>query len=185
MRTIAQIKTPEEIPKKVRKIIIYKDRVFKDVDKITFRYADGSGTEQPRLHNVVSSDSNERLDRTLMETFAKTRNALLRKRLQKRLASIVDSTASNQPEDGDVYVFNLLLPETIDDNIIQPLADLMHQYFLYGILSDWFSSIGSPQANTYGLQLTVLEDEIVSTAKGPSIVKRPVPPFWPGSNIKW
>ena len=169
----------EEAPvMKERDINIHKDEVYKDVDRATFKYTE---TSVPELHqkDAVSSDTNERLDRAIVERKLSLRDAKLRVLLQRHLRSGRTTVASNTIEDRDVLQYHLLLREEFNDNLLQPVAEFIHQYLVYGILFDWYSDMGMAQAASYGTQLSSIENEIKSLLFGPSIVKRPMQPFGP------
>ena len=173
-----------EIPaKKIRKINIYKDKVFDEVDRITYRYADAAAMQDVKQRNAVTSDAGEAMDRVQMDQMARYRDSLLRRRLVFALSDKMDSSASNAEGESSVFAYNLVLDEGFDDNNIQPMADMIHRYFVYGILCDWYSQLGQAQYAVYESKLGELEMEIVSMARGKSIHKRPLQPFGPAGKI--
>ena len=138
------------------------------------------------MRDAATSDTTEKLDKAIIDRLLSFRDAQLRRLVQHSLVKGIKSSASNMPNDQSVLTYRLVLPEGFDDNTLQPLAEYIHSYLVCGVLADWYSKLGLPQAAAYGSQVSTLEEDINSIVRGPSIVKRPLQPFGPAHKaIKW
>ena len=177
---LAEINTESE--KKYRTVIVYKEQVFKDIDLFTHKHVDASQSLQdPRSRNAVSSDVMENVDGAVIARCVEFRYSKLRNRLQFALVDRERHVADDHINlELPAYRFDFMLPTTFDDNNLRPLAEFIHRFLVFGALYDWYSQFGmTQQAAIYGSELDELEEEINSTLRGPSIVKRPLQPFGP------
>ena len=181
---LAEIDTTEQ-PKKERLVRIFKNEVYKDIDLYTHKHIDGSALQDVRARNAISSDNAEDVDGAVIVRYVEFRDAQLRNKIQFALADMTRGYANDDItlEDGNVYRYNLLVPESFNDNTLRPLAEYIHRFLVWGALYDWYSQFGMPQAAVYGSQLDELEDQITGLLRGPSIVKRPMQPFGPAKKI--
>lgn len=161
-------------------ITITKQLVLSDIDAVTFKKVDGvlSG-EGVQLKNAVSSDSEEGLDRHLLQRYMEGRDGYLRGKLAFCLipeeAESLD--VSNDVEEGDAFVFRLNVPDYFSRDIVKSLTKKIHKYFVDATLFDWYGKQGldsGMSANDIEEQMT---DIAVSLRK--PFVKRPLQPFGP------
>ena len=173
-------------PRKIRKVTIHKQAVYTDIDAITYKFADGQGGQlAPRTENAISSDVSEDLDRQLIVSLVDYRDAKLRKFLQTLLVPEEVEEADDITDLEKYYFYLFSLPESYNDATLKPLAVYIHRYLVLGALFDWFAHLGiAGQAQTYGQQLTQLEQDIVSNLRSPSRTRRPLQPYGPSKRNK-
>lgn len=166
---------------KTRKVTIHKPEVYSDIDAATFKFADANPTGVSRQENAIASDTSERLDHKLVASLVEFRDALLRKKLQSRLAESPEvENADDILDDTEQYFFYLFdMPQEYNDTQLRPLAIFIHRYLVYGALYDWYLQIGSAQASYYKGQLDEVESAVLSNLRSPSRMKRPLQPFGP------
>ena len=184
MNVILAIDTDTETPKKERVIEIYKNEVYKDVDLLTYKHVEGNAVQNPESRNAIASDVAEDMDGAVIVRYVEFRDARLRKRLQSVLVDRTQGYADDDLNlDDHKYRYRFRLPETFNDNLMEPLAEYIHRFLVWGALYDWYSQFGMPQAAVYGSQLDGLEEEISGILRSPSIAKRPMQPFGPAKKI--
>jgi len=177
---IANIQEPAE-EKKIRNIDIYKEKVYKDIDLLTFKNVDASESKDVRARDAVASDVGESVDSAVIARYVAFRDAKLRNILQ---FGLVEEQIVYADDDLDLskqkFHYSLNLPADYRDSTLQALAEYMHRFLVWGALYDWYSGLGMiQQANVYGSQLDQLEEDISSILRGRSIAKRPMQPFGP------
>lgn len=177
---------PDAPVKKARLVEIYKNNVYKDIDLHTYKHVDGSDAQNKQVRNAVASDVTEDMDGAVIARLVEFRDAQLRRLLQ----GFLDPTEVEYADDeitleDNRYRYNLLLPESFNDNVLRSLAEFMHRFLVWGALYDWYLQFGMQQATLYGQQLDEIEKAIKSLLRGKSIVKRPLQPFGPAHKINW
>ena len=169
---------------KTRKVEIYKNEVFKDIDLYTHKHVDAREDMGNRSANAVSSDNSENVDGAVIARYVEFRNAQLRYLLQFCLLETTEEYADDDITlEDNKYTYVFTVPDGFNDNTLRPLAEYIHRFLVWGALFDWFSQFGMPQAAVYGAQLDGIEEQINSILRGPSIVKRPMQPFGPANKI--
>lgn len=169
----------DELPKKIRRIDIIKEEVFRDMERLSYKYAEGKDAVATPTGDTIAADTTEKLDGAIAARHLAYRDAKLRTFVRHSLAEETRVRA-NDVKDTDAvltYIFNL--PLGFADAVLQSLAELIHRYLVWGILRDWYASIGSEQASVYDAELSALEEEIDSLLRTPSRTKRPMQPFGP------
>lgn len=175
-----------EEPKKLRKIEIFKNEVYKDIDLLTYKHVEGNAVQNPEARNAISSDVSEDMDGAVIVRYVEFRDAQLRRKLQSLLVDDPRDYANDDLVlDSNRYYYWFNLPESFRDNTLRALAEYIHRFLVWGALYDWYSQFGMPQAAVYGSQLDELEEDINSTLRTPSIAKRPMQPFGPARKINW
>lgn len=157
-------------------VTINTDRLYKEIDAITFKRVDASMVEQPdRSQNAVSSDREESLDKGVMNCYIQDREATLRLRLAFCLK--VEETSSVDNSIKSSYSYTLLVPDAFPDVVAAGIVEKMHQYILRGTLHDWYTGqgISSPYSED---GLGEMLKSIVGVLRSGS-VKRPLQPFGP------
>ena len=171
--------------KKPRKVEIYKNEVYKDIDLHTHKHVEASGVQDKQVRNAVSSDNSENVDGSIIVRNVEFRDAQLRRRLRHAL---VDQPVEYADDDitlaDNMYRYWFNLPVEFKDNSLRALAEYIHRFLVFGALYDWYLILGSAQAGYYGAQLGELEDSIDSILRSPSIVKRPMQPFGPADKLR-
>lgn len=184
--TLAQFNDP--VPqKKIRVVEVFKNNVYGDIDKHTFKYTDASDIQSPRQENAIASDTGEALDAATVSELVEFRDAQLRRIVVSRLAPKNDFISDDDARLIDNkyrYVFEF--PVEFNDNLLRPLAKYFRRFLAWGALYDWYAQMGLlQQANTYKTELDNIENEIRSIMVTPSIVKRPMQPFGPAQKLRW
>lgn len=180
---LATINDTEE-ERKIRKVEIYKNEVYKDVDLITFKHVEGNAVPDPESRNAIAADNSEEMDGSVIARYVEFRDARLR-----RLVSFALVARPQEYSDDDLtlddrkYRYWFSLPVSFNDNLLEPLAEYFHRFLVWGALYDWYSQFGMPQAAVYGRDLEELEDDIKDTLRTPSVAKRPMQPFGPAKKI--
>lgn len=169
---------------KSRRITIYKNEVYKDIDLKTHKHVDAREDIGVRSANAISSDTSERVDAAVIARNVDFRDATLRLMLQNLLrAEEVTEADDRMTLEQEAYIYDINMPEEWNDNTLKPLEKYMHRFLVYGALYDWYSDIGSQQAQYYNTQLDDIERKIKCILKGPSIQKRPMQPFGPAKPL--
>lgn len=182
---INDLVSEESEAKKERKVEIYKNEVYKDIDLYTHKHVEGSGSQDLRSRNAVSSDNSEDVDGSVIARYVEFWDAKLRKRIKFALADMTQEYSDDDLTlDDHMYRYRFLLPESFNDNTLRPLAEYIHRFLVWGGLFDWYSQFGSPQAAVYGSKLEELEDDIASLLRAPAVVKRPMQPFGPARKFR-
>jgi len=165
-------------------ITIHKSLVYEDIDRFTYKHVEGSGSPDPKQRNAVSSDTSEHLDGAVIERYTEFRHARLCKLLQHSLESEESTTADDKaPSQQPSFIYTLNIPKETKEALRRPLAEYIHRFLVWGVLYDWYSQFGLTQAGVYAQELGMLEEEIDSITRGPSIEKRPMQPFGPAEKI--
>ncbi|MBR5660598.1 MAG: hypothetical protein IKW99_03515 [Bacteroidales bacterium] len=184
MNVILAIDNDTEAPRKERVVEIYKNEVYKDVDLVTYKHVEGNAVPNPESRNAIASDVSEDMDGAVIVRYVEFRDAILRRRLQSVLVERTQDYADDDLNlDDHKYRYRFSLPETFNDNLMEPLAEHIHRFLVWGALYDWYSQFGMPQAGVYGSQLDKLEEDISSILRSPSLAKRPMQPFGPAIKI--
>lgn len=175
-----------EAARKYRVIEIYKNEVYKDIDLHTHKHVEGSGSEDLRARNAVSSDSTEDVDSAVIARYVEFRDAILRSHIRFALADKTREYAADPLTlDKNKYRYELIVPDDFNDNTMRPLAEFIHRFLVFGALYDWYAQFGDQrQAAICKGQMDGLEETIKSALRGGSIQKRPMQPFGPAYKFK-
>lgn len=186
IKPVILVDDPDEPVKKIRKIDIYKNNVYKDIDMHTYKHVDSSDSQNRQARNAVASDVTEDLDGAVIARFVEFRDAQLRKRLQHSLVPTGTEYATDEITlEDNLYRYYFNLPESFNDNTLRALAEYIHRFLVWGALYDWYAQFGMPQAAVYAGQLDSIEKAIDGLVRGSSLVKRPLQPFGPAKKISW
>lgn len=167
--------------KKERVICIIKDELYKDIDALTFKFAEASSVPQPKVENAMSSDSTEDLDGHILSRNIEFRDAKLRQLLSFAIADDVGVHVADDEQTLDKkIIYKFILDATFKDSLLKAVATYIHRYLVYGALFDWYGAgMGMQQSREYERQLTDLENEITNNLRSTNVVKRPMQPFGP------
>lgn len=164
---------------KTRRITIHTNKVFKDIDDLTYKYAEASSIPSPRVENAIMSDSTEGMDGHILARNVEYRDAIIRSRMSSCLRSEAVQEADNSLSVAACIVYDLCLDDEYEDSGLKVLAVLIHRYLVWGALYDWYAAgMGSAQANAYAAQLSAIESQIINKTRA-SVAKRPLQPFGP------
>ena len=184
MSVILAINTQTEEQKKERVVEIFKNEVYKDVDLLTYKHTEGNAIQNLEAKNAIAADVSEDMDGAVIVRYVEFRDAKLRRKLQSVLKDMTQDYADDDLNLNDnMYRYHFLLNESFNDNLLEPLAEYIHRFLVWGALYDWYSQFGLPQAGVYGSQLEELEEDINSILRSPSLAKRPLQPFGPAKKI--
>ena len=181
---ILAIDTQTEEQKKERVVEIFKNEVYKDVDLLTYKHTEGNAIQNLEAKNAIAADVSEDMDGAVIVRYVEFRDAKLRRKLQSVLKDMTQDYADDDLNLNDnMYRYRFMLNESFNDNLLEPLAEYIHRFLVWGALYDWYSQFGLPQAAVYGSQLEELEEDINSILRSPSLAKRPLQPFGPAKKI--
>lgn len=178
MRRIAQYVSSPSVAKKPRLVTIVKQEVYKDVELHSYKFGEAQA-QDPAVANTVSADTTERLDGATVARFVSFREAQLRVMLQKYLDERERVKANDVLDLEGCFIYTLSLPESFNDATLNPLAQYMHRFLVWGALYDWYSQMGMQQAAVYGNELRSIENAINDILRTPSRAKTPLQPFGP------
>ena len=126
---------------KTRTITIHKKDIFYSEDFLTLFFSEVSGGQSASVRDHIAMDTEESGQQREARRLCDHRVSALREALHKFIDSTTASTADNTLSNSD-WVFNLRLSTECEDNILEPIADLMHEYIICGALSDWYAHLG-------------------------------------------
>ena len=170
--------------KKERTVTIYKQKVYEDIDALSYKYAEARPTLHPQESNATASDTAERLDGHVIARHVEFREAQLRRFMHFALKEEEATSANDLMILDEAFVFNLSLPVQFKDALLDPLKDYIHRFLVWGALFDWFgASLGNAQANAYKKDLDDIKNEIINMLRVPGVAKRPMQPFGPAHKI--
>ena len=181
MRPIA-IFNDDRVPEdKIRRIEVYKQAVYDDIDALTYKWQEMGHVQAPEQRNAVSSDTSERLDGKVLSRNVEFRDAQLRRFISFALADMHEVFQDDiTPIMDDSYHYILKVDRSFNDNLLNPLSEYFHRFLCWGALYDWYGSLGlGQQAAYYKNGLDEIEAGITNMLRSPSIAKRPMQPFGP------
>lgn len=162
------------------KITIIKQNVLDAIDALSFKRVDGvlSGqTDQAK--NALSSDSEEALDKALLNRYMEGRDGELRARLAFCINSEDDGEleVTNAPSTEASFVYSLNAPDHFNKEVLKALAEKINNFFIDATAYDWYSRQGVEYSVGPAELDRMLTDIAVSLRK--PFVKRPLQPFGP------
>lgn len=163
---------------KTRRIILHKDQALYDIEGLAYKLTEATSLEG-KAKNTLAADHNEILDGRLLARMMDIRNARLKKRLRFALIPAEQSVACNNPAEETEFIYDLSLNDQFDDNMLEVVKTYMHDYLVRGTLLDWYKRLGLQTGAVDVVEVTELEESIVSTLRTPSYVRRPLQPFGP------
>jgi len=166
---------------KRRTIIIDKNDLYADIDALTYKYAEASSVEAPKIINAMQSDSSENLDGHILSRNIEFRDAKIRQLIQFAIAD-----EALRPEEvssldlTNCITYTLDVPVELKDALLDSVQVYIHRYIVWGALYDWYASgMGSQQAAVYASQLVSLETDILNAIRARCVAKRAMQPFGP------
>lgn len=167
--------------KKIRTITAYKDRVYLDIDALTYKFMEAQKAPTPSQENAISSDVHEPLDTEILQFHVDHQDARLRKRFRYAFAEGEEVIEADNSETGEAaYIYNLQLPVHFKDEALKGIAILIHDFLVWGALYDWYLACGYlQQAGAIKAKVDKIEEDLASDLRTPSWTKRPLQPFGP------
>lgn len=164
---------------KTRTITIMLNEVYRDIDDLTYKYAEVSDVPSPSVKNGMTSDTTDHLDGLLLARAVDYRDAKLRAWIgrflgEERMDGVVNTLISK-----DRIVYRLNLEDTFQDALLRPICSMIHRYLVFGALFDWYGpGMGSRQAQNYSSELDSLEQDIMDELNSDvTIVQKTKQPF--------
>lgn len=144
-------------------ITIKKKELFYDIDALTHGMSEAIGQAgTPQQADAIASETDVQIDNRTVTRFAESRYGTLRSRLRKFLADGTSTSGDNTLDTDTGYVFTFSVSPETTERALASLAPLLHEYFVKGILVDWYTSKGSEKGNIYVQRLPEIEKEIVT-----------------------
>lgn len=172
----------EDDTTKPRRIVIFKQEVYREVELHTFKYTEGNDVEG-KTENAISADATENIDGAVIARLVKFRDAELRKHIRGYLAKERSFREDDILDLNEVFVYHLELEEEFLDSMLDPLAEYFHRFLAWGALYDWYRQMGLAQAKVYEADLAQFKEAITGILGTPSYAKRPLQPFGPAERI--
>lgn len=174
--------------RKERRIEIFKNEVYKDIDLYTHKHVDAREDLGNRSSNAISSDIAEAVDHAVIARYVMFRDSQLRVRLQWALEEESVAAADDRIDlDDSKFYYNLKVNDGFNDNVLRAITEYIHRFLVFGALYDWYSQFGDNAAQrlaqNYKVNADEAEEAITGILKGPSIAKRPMQPFGPAEKI--
>lgn len=168
--------------RKYRKIRIRTADVYKDIDSLTYKYAEASTVESPRVTDAMQSDAHDSLDGHIMARNVELRDARMRNHLRQWLK---ESDTEIIVEDSTLYAntseyleYELIVPLEVKDSMLRSVATFIHRYLVCGALYDWYGpGMGSRQAAVFAAEIDNLERDITKTLIPDTIIIPPLNPW--------
>lgn len=145
---------------------------------LSYKYAEAIAPEMKRSGDAyrAASDTADGLDLRIIQRGLEYRDARLRDVLAFALAKVNIESVDNTIDVGEKLMYHLSIEDTIKDNILKPLAIIIHRYLVDGILYDWYAkSMGMKQSQVYEAELLEMERAIANKLRS-SRVTRPYEP---------
>ncbi len=159
-------------------ITIILGEIYKDIDSLTYKYAEVSDVPSPKIRSGMQSDAAESLDGRLLARAVEYRDAKLRVLIGRYLECVNDDVSDNVLKSKSKLTYHLILDDEFQDAMLQPMCSLFNRYLTLGALYDWYAKgMGSKQAAVYAAELDDLELEITNNLQAVTIVKRPLQPW--------
>lgn len=167
---------------KTRKIILHKDQLLYDIEGLAYKFSEATALEG-KAKNVVAADHNETLDGRMLARMMDSRHARLCKRLRFALKAHGQEVACDNPGTNSEYIYELVLADGFDDNMLEVVKTHMHDYMTLGALYDWYRRLSIQTAAVDAGELQELEEFIMSILRTPSYIKAPMQPWGPKNPI--
>lgn len=129
---------------KVWNISIKKNDLFHDIDELSLEFSKVSGGDDIRRADVVAFESDTANGLRTATRLCDARMGRVRDRLSRFVNSIPaigDTVVNNLLSSGD-YSLQLRVSTECEDNVVQTITGLIHQYIVAGALADWYEQIG-------------------------------------------
>lgn len=163
---------------KNRDIIINLSEVYKDIDSLTYKYAEVSEVPSPSVRNGMQSDTTESLDGHVLARAVEYRDARLRAEIGRFLRYECQTSVTDELRSRNTIVYRLSLDDEFQDALLRPVCTIIHRYLVFGALFDWYGpGMGSRQAQNYERELTELEVELTNNLNAVTIVQKVKQPF--------
>lgn len=172
----------EEATTKYRKIRIKIANVFKDIDSLTYKYAEASTIEMPKQRDAVQSDVTEGLDGHILARNVELRDAKMRNILRRWLKEsdneIIIENDTLYANTTEYLDYELYVPTELKDSMLRSVATFIHNYLVCGALYDWFGKgMGDKQAAVFAAELDDMEAEITNTLIPDTVIIPPLNPW--------
>lgn len=163
---------------KQRRIIVNLGEIYKDIDSLTYKYAEVSDVPSPSAKDNMQSDVKEGVDGRLLSRWVEYRDGKLRAVIGRYLKEEEVTVVCNHLLPRTDIVYDLVLDDEFQDALLQPLCSMINRYLTLGALYDWYGKgMGSRQAQAYESELAELETELMNNLTAVTIVQKTKQPF--------
>lgn len=143
-------------------VTIKKKELFYDIDAQTHglsQFVGQAGT--PQQADALSSETAVQIDNRTVSRYAENRYNSLRSLLVEFLADSTTTSDDNTLDSSASYVFTFSVSPETTERALASLAPLLHEYFVKGILMDWYQGKGSDKGNVYAQRLADIENRLL------------------------
>lgn len=172
----------KECRTKERKIILHKERIFHDIDALTYKASEVAA--EPLAKDAMASDSEDNYDGAIMARLVNMRALNLKKRLSFCLRKEHAYIADNNIDNSGAIEYDFVLPSSFDDINLEVAAELMHEYIVRGALVDWYDTLGTANGQYKAAELIPLESKILDIFRVPGFVRHPALPYQKSYKIR-
>ena len=120
---------------KARTVTLKKNVMLYDIDQLSLALSKSAGQNARQADNIATDTSED------TETFTRlmdARVAELKSLLAKYITSLTQASGDNTLVTAN-YVFNLTFTTETEDNTLDSIIKLMHDYVVKATLSDWYT----------------------------------------------
>lgn len=175
--------------KREAKITIKRKKILREVDAFTYKRGEASmGDTANKSVNELESDSDDTFDNSVLNRLINKRDAELRKKIRFAMPVATETDlnvvleASDEDENTDEIIYNLLVPEYYTSETLKTLAMHIHDYLVTGVLSEWYAMMHVE--TTYVPAETERLLLMIASMLRVSSMQRPLSPFAPAKKYK-
>lgn len=172
------------IPEKRKKIILKKEVIMKEVDRISYKLGEVA-VDDTIKRDRLQSDTYETLDSALIDTYMDEREALLRRRLAFCLDERnCEPVVCNDIEEPGEYVYDLILDGRFPDGDLKVVCRIMSDYLAKASLLDWYKNSGTNFSQAFAVEVDELEAHIIDILRGPNYIRHMGVPYMPSGRLR-
>ena len=161
---------------KRRLIIIDKDVVIREIEHLTYKLAE---TSVPEGGDNIAADNDETLDARVLDSLMDSRDTRVRYRLANVLENTFAPIVSNRDRSRaeSEFHYHLILDDAVPDSKVVTECDILHDYFVKGVLLDWYQRIGTSFGADLAKEVEDLENSMLCGLTPDFVNRHPIPHF--------
>ena len=135
---------------KTRSIVLNKKRLLFNIDSITYAFSRTIDENNANASDAVATDQGEDYVKKTLERFMDGAIARLKQTITNYVKGVRDITGSwsSNTDDAD-FTLELKVIDEFKDSNLEAIRDSMYRYVVYSTVFDWYSTIGSANANQF------------------------------------